>query len=430
MLIQIFFICFFVFLNYYSGIEKISLKKSRNQSFLSRCKNNIIFTKFSRDIFLISLLYCSLFYFWLFGYNFVVFLGLLFIQYFFFFSLGCLFIYTKKYRDNYKFIFYLFPLLVGFLVITFIYTFNLFNSSGFLFEFSVLFSSLDSITIFSSYFVSFVIACIFVIFSDLFILGFNKDWKEVRKLSFTFFIFSLILFFPYLNFSPIESNYSLDSDVLLVQGNFDQDWVWRHDNSDLIFSTYENLSLVGKNYDLIVWPEYVMAFDIFKENDYDLRLKELSHKLNTTLVVGHTRDVNADHYDSASVFSKGDYVGTYDSIEPVVFNEQTLLGEDIFIFEVDSVKYGIIICYEELNKEIFIRYLNSGVDVIVSLTNEQHITSSFGLEILSKFVNLRAKEFSIPILRSTNTGITMVVSNSGETLDYLGNGVSGVLDYS
>lgn len=292
------------------------------------------------------------------------------------------------------------------------------NQTSFLFEYTALFPNLDSISILGSWTVLFLIITSSVIISQLI-----TNFKKISKKSAIFHIlFSigiiLVLIIPY----PINKNTTLDYEeisILLPQGNFNKDWLWRQNNTELIFDTYKNLSLNSKHADIIIWPEYALPIDIFEEEHYSQRLKGLSNYLNNTIIVGHITNQFKYHYDCATIFEKGEINQTYHSIEPVIFNEQTLKGNNLTIYEINGIKFGVIICYEELNKEIFKKYKQLEVDAIISLTNEQHIDNSIGKELAKLFIKLRSNEYNLPIIRSTNTGITLITNNKGEIVSII-----------
>ena len=91
------------------------------------------------------------------------------------------------------------------------------------------------------------------------------------------------------------------------------------------------------------------------------------------------------------------------------------------------------ICYEVLKPEFVREYLNSldkRPHALINLTNDSWYGKTSEPEQHLFLTIWRALEFDLPIIRSTNTGISTVVDIHAQEEKRLGVGVTGNLDYS
>jgi apolipoprotein N-acyltransferase len=217
---------------------------------------------------------------------------------------------------------------------------------------------------------------------------------------------------------------SIPLNVYLVQGNYNESWSWRVKHIDEILTQYEDLTeqAIGAdtvNVSLTVWPEYALVGELInKKPQYLERLKTLARKANTWIITGTI--VNAydrEHYDSALIISPdGQLIDIYHSVYPITFNEHTVSGEKLVTINIGDKRFGIQICYEELMHFMYHDYQDLGVTHMLSLINDMYFDHSPGLHYLLRIAQARAAQHQLPILRSSNTGITSYVSADGQVL--------------
>ena len=377
--------------------------------------------------FINSLIFVCLFFYWTSQYTFLAtfFIFVLFI----FFTYFLLLILEKfSYKKKFSQIF-----LLSFLWTIVSFYLNKFFALGFLFDFVSIISFVPLFSYTNNYVVLFFTLILLFLFTHInYYLIVHKTRISQLRVSFFLFIIFIIIFFVVnivlINLS-MQSNVEYNHSVKLVQGYFNNSWEWRLNHSKEIFGVYKNLSLNSDYASVVVWPEYALPTSL-ENNNYHNRLLNLSKNLNSTLIVGHVTHKEKFHYDSASVFSRGNYVGTYHSNSPFILNEQTLSGNKLFTFTKKNITYGIVICNEEILPSFYKNYKKLGVDVIISLVNHQHFDNSKGEKITSNIVKSRAKDYSLFVFRSSNTGITQVISPKGKTLSALSSQKRGVLLYN
>ena len=251
--------------------------------------------------------------------------------------------------------------------------------------------------------------------------------KRNSKVLITIIIILLVVIFCY-NYSSQEYKTENEIKVALIQGNIDQNWLWRTSNMDLVISTYENLSLraAEQNPDFIIWPEYSISTDIMLNKDIYNRISNIAKQTNSYLIFGtaiyienKTNVIIQKKTDTLLVFSpNGELVGRYDSKFPMPFDETVVKGKkhnsnNILETEKSSITVGL--CFEELK----IRSFNGDSDFIISSVNNQFFDDTTGLELVSQFSRLIAAENKKYLVRSSNTGITQIVDPYGKVINQI-----------
>ena len=94
---------------------------------------------------------------------------------------------------------------------------------------------------------------------------------------------------------------------------------------------------------------------------------------------------------------------------PTIF-EQTALG----------TKFGAIICYESVYGEHYAEFANKGAEVMFIITNDGWWGDTYGHKQHFSFSRLRAIETRKAIGRSANTGISALISPTGDIIKSLG----------
>ncbi len=222
-----------------------------------------------------------------------------------------------------------------------------------------------------------------------------------------------------------------DITVALVQGNFSEPWAWRQRHAyHPVFDRYRELTLVAaaQRPDVIVWPEYALPIDITAFNPALLdRTKQLSGQIEGSMVIGSLIHDNAsgDHNDSVLIFRRGELVDIYSSTRPILFNEGTRPAREEAKVYGGEVPFGLVVCFEETQPDLFRKYIDLGAGYFVSVTNTQDFGK--GTDIASLFGSLRAAETGRYLVRASNTGITAIIAPNGAVAAQLDPSRKGVL---
>lgn len=236
-----------------------------------------------------------------------------------------------------------------------------------------------------------------------------------------------------------------------------------------VFDSYYELSTQPspKPFDLIVWPETafptLISSDILKRNSH-LRIPEtlynIIEKTQSELFIGgydlkpsEGADDPQSQYNAAFLFSSNTKLKeVYRKIHLIPFGEGLPFGplngplskiltnisyfaegKTYPLFRTNNdIPFISVICYEILFSDFLRKFLNNQETTpqfLINLTNDswygdtaeplQHL-------FLAKW---RTLEFNIPLIRSTNTGITTIIMPDGSESPRLGINQKTVLDY-
>ena len=238
---------------------------------------------------------------------------------------------------------------------------------------------------------------------------------------------------------PSHSLLSLRAAVL--QPNIDQYKKWSPEFEQEILNTLSTMGaqLDGKNIMLAVWPESVTPGPVQQE-PYASLIQNIAQSSDAWQLAGSNRAENGKQYVSAFLFSpSGTELSWYDKTHLVPFGEYIpferavrgllpnveVLGElgsfsagewEQPLLQMGQIPFGQTICYESVFSRLWKAQTKAGARFFVNITNDawffdtdapyQHLAVSV----------LRAAETRRPVLRAANTGISAVISASGEIL--------------
>jgi apolipoprotein N-acyltransferase len=238
--------------------------------------------------------------------------------------------------------------------------------------------------------------------------------------------------------------------VGLIQGNISQDTKWNPSFEEETITRYELLSrkAVAKGAELIIWPETAAPFffqsplpsnfiNREKEISYRERLLRLASELHTPILFGGP--AFKQNLTSVAMFNRAyllsaeaKELGTYDKIQLVPFGEYVpfhwLLffldklvvgigdfeaGTQTTVFELPSVKFGVLICYEGIFPALTRRFVAQGAELLVNITNDAWFGRTSAPYQHLVMESVRAIENRVPLVRAANTGFSAVVGIDG-----------------
>lgn len=278
--------------------------------------------------------------------------------------------------------------------------------------------------------------------------------KKTSKLNITFILLFIILN-PLLA-KKIKQKEGTEFNLRLVQANISnflkvESEKGTYATSAQVINRYKELSLKefknSKKIDLIVWPETAYPFSVSTDKEITETLiplvwNEVVSYQKTDLITGgyeskHTESFYLSDYNTAfHINSQGKLIQTYNKKVLIPFGETLpfgplnqylsqyltnisffAVGEKFTVFNLNKNINAIAsICYEILKPEFIREYLNKidqNVHFMINITNDSWYGDTmepYQHLFLSKW---RALEFGIPIIRSTNTGVTSVINIDG-----------------
>lgn len=297
------------------------------------------------------------------------------------------------------------------------------------------------------YGVSFILVlanALFLVYLEFFSGNKKKISTLIVYTSIVFFAISSSLFYGKYKLQTIS--YETGPKIASIQGNIPQDI---KDNPSInrqrILETYTDLTIhaLKEKVDMLVWPETMSPEDIQLDPQIYAMFQDIAKKKNTALFIGsHYYEMDYDKKDSKIYNSayfineEGNIVERYDKIRLVIVGEYVPL-RDIFpvmpviikniagfipdlkegtrrpIFSVKDKRFGCMICYDIAYAEDARTLRNLGADFLINITNEGWFFETAELEQLIGISIFRAIENRIGILRSANSGISLMIPPTG-----------------
>ena len=100
-------------------------------------------------------------------------------------------------------------------------------------------------------------------------------------------------------------------------------------------------------------------------------------------------------------------------------------GEDSVVFHTDFGDIGSIICFDSIYEDNVLDSVRNGARVLCVSTNDSWFRDSRGVWMHRAQSQLRAIETGRYVVRAANTGVSCVITPTGEILDELGPYVTG-----
>ncbi|NOZ03083.1 MAG: apolipoprotein N-acyltransferase [FCB group bacterium] len=102
------------------------------------------------------------------------------------------------------------------------------------------------------------------------------------------------------------------------------------------------------------------------------------------------------------------------------------MGEEYTVFEIGSVKFSNVICYESSLPQLVRKFVRAGAQFITIQANDGWLGESSGPYQHFELARLRAVENRLTIVRSANTGISGLIYPSGKVVEKIPLGVQKV----
>ena len=236
--------------------------------------------------------------------------------------------------------------------------------------------------------------------------------------------------------------------IAVLQGNIPQEEKWDARIKTIIFEKYKRLTLMAAmdKPDLIVWPE--TSFPGYLEDEVVMatHLRGTARAAHTHLLVGvptvgDLETVQTIKFYNSAVFytAKGEEVARYHKMHLVPFGEYVPLenvigfirnfvtigrfspGDKQTLFSMVAenqpiriaAKFGVLICYEDIFPGMVRELCNNGADFLVNISNDAWFGKSAAPYQHAQASVFRAVENRVPVIRSTNTGLSCFITSEG-----------------
>ncbi|MGB9721321.1 MAG: apolipoprotein N-acyltransferase [bacterium] len=274
----------------------------------------------------------------------------------------------------------------------------------------------------------------------------------IRSRSFKYFVMSIVFFL-----APILYGYFRIHNIPqpaehimvgIVQPNIDPNLKFSAAMRDETFQRLLRLSEMcqekspHEKLDLIVWPETATPIFIRTPGFYQNAVFELANRLDVPIFTGTPLYDRSKHeiYNGAVLIEpqKG-ITQEYKKLHLVPFGEHIPFdkyvplfrkidfgegdyspGNEYTVFSTENIRFSCLICFESIFPEISREFVKRGARLLTNITNDGWFGKISGPQQHNDMAILRTVETGVPLVRSANTGISMMVDQCGRILEEVG----------
>tara|TARA_Y100000816_G_scaffold8033_1_gene5098 strand:+ start:18547 stop:19980 length:1434 start_codon:yes stop_codon:yes gene_type:complete len=255
------------------------------------------------------------------------------------------------------------------------------------------------------------------VFSSVCIFTYIYNSKNKFYLLLAILILILLYFYGYIRINNNQLSYS-DNELRIVHTHFNQKDKWTR-------QSVEQTASMGSLDMITVFPETSFGFDSDRPKNW---------------MVGHIRKDQNKFYNSVS------YMGfTYDKKILVPFGEytplssliNTLFPKNLFFKngitsghdnQVFSKNILPLICYEIIFPSFVRNSVTTSTNLLVNISNDGWFGNFSGPRQHFVHAQFRSIELGIPLVRSSNKGISGLISPIGETINVTESGKTNYID--
>jgi apolipoprotein N-acyltransferase len=225
--------------------------------------------------------------------------------------------------------------------------------------------------------------------------------------------------------------------VSLVQGNIAQEIKFQPESLQANAEVFDTLFAKAQG-TLVILPEtvYVTPLRTDRNETIPAKWNGLASTTKKSIIFGAPEIDNSNAYFNSAFAFDGNAVQTYRKHHLVPFGEYMPLKEWLGWFynnvaiplagfsvgvpapaplALAGERLGVSICYEDVFARS-IRPQAPDATMLVNLTNDAWYGRSWAAEQHAQIAQMRAAEFARPMLRATNTGITVAIDHRGNEI--------------
>lgn len=225
--------------------------------------------------------------------------------------------------------------------------------------------------------------------------------------------------------------------VAILQGNLGIEMLESNDFINRSFAVYAQLSRRFKDFDLLVWPESSIPLSYTLNQEYKSRMDALVNEINSNIIFGsydaRDEDGKKKYYSTAFLIGPQKEYQVYDKIKLLPFGDYMPLedtfpilrslikevgnftpGKEAKVLDVNGIKISPSICYEILIGSLNRSFKTIGSQIIVNMTNDAWFGPTEASNQHMSLGRIRAIELRLPIIRSTNTGVSAFINVFGQ----------------
>jgi len=267
--------------------------------------------------------------------------------------------------------------------------------------------------------------------------------KKIKDLLVLIIIFIIPVLFGYIRLQgkPLKSR---EFSVGIVQPNIDPNLKFSAAMRDQTFDRLIRLSEMcqeeepNRRLNLIVWPETATPIFIVNPGVYQDKVIDLVDRLGVPILTGsplYDRKKHEIYNGAVLIQPKKGITQEYKKLHLVPFGEHIPFdkyipilrkidfgegdyapGNEYTVFSTDDIKFSCLICFESIFPELSREFVKQGAKLLVNITNDGWFGKISGPQQHNDMAILRTVECGVPLVRSANTGISMVVDQYGRVL--------------
>ena len=314
---------------------------------------------------------------------------------------------------------------------------------------------LQSASIFGSRFITFIIVFVNVLIAKSFLNVKSNRRKSKRYVCAALAVFMLNFGFGIVRVGTADFSDEKTLTAAAFQGNISSVEKWSETSlpatmiyEELAEKLRDECETNGKKIDVAVLPETAFASSVNPANPTGASYRtssEIAQKLYCSLFVGAFRNDEEKSYNSIFVFDENGVCSdeAYDKVNLVPFGEflpyrQLFTALTPFLTEINMLSDDLtkgkaeyplksrvgkgvsLVCFDSIFPENSRIQAKNGADFIVVSTNDSWYKESAALRQHASHSVMRAIENGLPVIRSANTGISLICDPVGRILSRSG----------
>jgi apolipoprotein N-acyltransferase len=283
----------------------------------------------------------------------------------------------------------------------------------------------------------------------------HKRWKPMSLVAITLFTSSFVLH----TISWVDNEKSFT--VSMVQGNIAQSIRWVPEQDRPTMDKYRKLTEPLWQSDIVIWPEAAIPKLEPLSQAFLFELDDTAAQTNTGLVTGiinydfdrseafnnviavgkkkpedqtgHYRYFHSNRYSKNHLLPIGEVVPFEDWLRPLApifdlpmssFTRGDYVQSNLLV---NGANILPAICFEIAFPRLVRANISANTDMVLTVSNDAWFGNSHGPAQHLQIAQMRALEFGLPVIRSTNTGITAFVDAQGHITSMLPQFETGTL---
>lgn len=265
--------------------------------------------------------------------------------------------------------------------------------------------------------------------------------RSLQKALLCALVFGLPLVYGAIHMRPPDGTPVL---IGVVQPNIDPNLKFTRAMRDETFSRLMTLSeqchkTAKTQFDqtpaIVFWPETAIPVFLQMPGEHQEQVMLLARRLNMAVFTGtplydpRTRDIYngavliepdagmTQYYRKIHLVPFGEHI-PFDQYIPLlrkidVGGGDYTPGDEYTVFEYREISFGCLICFESIFPDISRTMVRRGARLLVNITNDGWFGTISGPQQHNDMAIVRAIENGVPLVRSANTGISMIVDRYG-----------------